>query len=399
MTGRERLRAILNRQPIDRLSWTTLVDNIIRCIMETAMRATTVVMTICGWLVASGVVPAEEKAISGADALESGVFNTLKYGAVGDDKTDNTEAFSACLKAVVAAGGGRMYLPDGVYRGRIEIPPVSKPLPSWITVEIVGESEPTPVFGTIGSFPLQSNGTIVKSLLQTGAAVISAGSSPSSLYGGFSAVHVVIKNLQVRTYDDPGIGGIDLHYALQCRLENVFINTGVYNVQASKPTHATSGLITPACNNGALTILRNVLVSGYHNGIVVNEHTDGDAIVVASNINGLNFALAHHASRFGRVGAYRNTHHVPVSGRHGFSIEQLNTEFPGPGQTDARNAWQTLVSDIHDPQNLGIADINYWCVKGNVGAVEDFTRHGGAGIRARRIGSAPQENNAAAKSK
>ena len=52
MTGRERLRAILNRQPIDRLSWTTLVDNIIRCVMETAMRATTVVMTICGWLVA-----------------------------------------------------------------------------------------------------------------------------------------------------------------------------------------------------------------------------------------------------------------------------------------------------------------------------------------------------------
>jgi hypothetical protein len=161
------------------------------------MKATTVVMTIFGWLVATGAVPAEEKAISGADALESGVFNTLKYGAVGDDKTDNTEAFSACLKAVVAAGGGRMYLPDGVYRGRIEIPPVSKPLPSWITVEIVGESEPTPVFGTIGSFPLQNNGTIVESLSQTGAAVISAGSSPNSLYGGFSAVNVVIRNLEV----------------------------------------------------------------------------------------------------------------------------------------------------------------------------------------------------------
>ena len=28
-------------------------------------------------------------------------------------------------------------------------------------------------------------------------------------------------------------------------------------------------------------------------------------------------------------------------------------------QTDARNAWQTLVSDVNDPQNLGTADINY----------------------------------------
>jgi len=101
---------------------------------------------------------------SSAATVKSRVFNVLSYGAVGDDKTDNTEAFSACLKAVVAAGGGRMVLPDGVYQGRITIPPVSKPLPSWITVEIVGESEPTPVFGTIGSFPLQNNGSIVKSL-------------------------------------------------------------------------------------------------------------------------------------------------------------------------------------------------------------------------------------------
>ena len=259
-------------------------------------------------------------------------------------------------------------------------------------MEIVGESEPTPVFGTIGSFPLQNNGTIVKSLSKSGPAVISASSSPDSLYGGFSGVNVVIKNLDVRTYDDPGIGGIDLQYAIQCKLENVFINTGVYNVQASKPTHGTSGLTTPACNNAALTILRNLVVTGYHTGILVNEHTDGDNIVVASNINGLEFVFAHHASRFGRVGTYRNTHHITVSGRHGFSIEQMNTEQPGPGQTDAQNAWQALVSDINDPKNLGIADINYWVVEGNVGAVEKFTRNGGASIQARRIGSAPAGN-------
>ncbi|MCX6930499.1 MAG: glycosyl hydrolase family 28-related protein, partial [Verrucomicrobia bacterium] len=206
---------------------------------------------------------------SSATSVKSRTLNVLNYGAVGDDKTDNTEAFSACLKAVIAAGGGKMYLPDGVYRGRITIPPVSKPLLSWITVEIVGESEPTPVFGTIGSFPLQNNGTIVKSLAKSGPAVISASSSSNSLYGGFSAVNVVIKNLDVRTYDDPGIGGIDLHFAMQCKIENVFVNTGVYNVQASKPTHDTRGLITPACNNAALTILRNVVVTGYHTGILV----------------------------------------------------------------------------------------------------------------------------------
>ena len=339
-----------------------------------------IIMTICGWLLAGGAV-----AVAGAG--EAHAFNVLNYGAVGDDQTDNTAAFSTCLKAVVDAGGGRMYLPDGVYRGRIIIPPVSRPMPSWITVEIVGESEPTPVFGTIGSFPLQNHGTIVKNLSKSGPAVISANSSPNSLYGEFSGVNVSIKNLDVRTYDNPDIGGIDLQYAVQCKLENVFVNTGVYNVQASKPTHGTRGLTTPACNNGALTILRNVVVTGYHTGILVNEHTDGDNIVVASNINGLEFVFAHHASRFGRVGTYRNTHHITVSGRHGFSIEQMNTEQPGPGQTDAQNVWQALVSDVNDPKNLGVADINYWVVEGGVGVVEKFTRNGGASIQARRIGS------------
>ena len=325
----------------------------------------------------------------GVVQARSSVFNVRDYGAMGDDKTDNTVAFTKCLNALIAAGGGKMFLPDGVYHGRIIIPPVSKPIPSWITVEIVGESEPVPVFGTIGSFPMQNNGVIVKCLDKTGAAVISASKSTNALYGGFSAVYVVIRNLEVRTYDNPGIGGIDLAYALQCRLENVFVNTGIYNVQASKPTHGTIGIITPACNNGALTILRNVVVTGYHTGILVNEHTDGDNINLASNVNGLEFVFAHHASRFGRVGSQRCTRNIVVSGKHGFSIEQLDIEIAGPGQTDSNNVWQATEYNIYDPKNLGTADINYWVVEGNVGAIEKFKRNGGAGIRARRIGSNP----------
>jgi hypothetical protein len=318
----------------------------------------------------------------------SAVFDARAYGAVGDDTTDNTAAFSRCLAAVVAAGGGRMTLPTGVFRGRIIVPPINRPAPSWVSIEIVGETEPTPVFGTIGDFPLQNHGTIVKCLADAGPGVISVPRAPSSLYGGFSAVFVVLRNLDVRTSDNPGIDGVDLRFAMQAKLENVFINTGVYNVQTSRPTHETKGLITPACNNAALTILRQVVVTGYHTGIVVNEHTDADNLVVGSNVRGLEFAQAHHASRLGRVGAYRNSCHVAVTGKHGFSIAQLNTEFPGKGQTDPRNAWQTLECDVDDPRDLATADINYWAVQGNLGAVPDFILRGGANIRARRIGSA-----------
>jgi hypothetical protein len=319
------------------------------------------------------------------DTGQSRVFNVLRYGAVGDDKTDNTEAFSACLKALVEAGGGRMVLPNGIYHGTIVIPPVSK---SWVSLEIAGECEPNFVFGTIGANSLPAEGTIVKGRPGSGRAVIRA-EPAAGTYQDFSSVSVILKNLDVRTSDDPDIDGIDLHYAQQCKLENVFVNTGVYNVQASKPTHGTCGIITPAINNAANTVLRDVAVTGYHSGIQVNEHTDGDTIVVASNINGLEFVKAHHASRFARVGAYRNTHHVTVSGKHGFSISQLNTEQPGAGQTDAGNVWQTLVSDVHDPGNLGVADINYWVVVGNDGARDTFVKTGGTLIRARRIGSDP----------
>lgn len=309
--------------------------------------------------------------------------NVLDYGAVADELTDNTSAFSSCLDAIIKAGGGCMHIPAGVYLGRIIIPGTK----DWITVEITGENEPTPVFGTIGSFPFPYNGTIIKCPGKSGAAVISAAQSPETLYMGFSGVYAVIRNLDVRTCNNPGISGIDLQHAVQCKLENVFVNTDIYNVQAFEPTHDTSGIITPANNNGALTILRNVVVTGYQTGILVNEHTDGDNLNLASNINGLQFAFGHHASRFGRVGSQRCTHNIAVTGKHGFRIEQLDIEIAGPRQTDKDNAWQATRFNINDPDSLGSGDINYWVVEGNVGAVEKFSRNGGKGIRVRRIGS------------
>jgi len=76
-----------------------------------------------------------------------------------------------------------------------------------------------------------------------------------------------------------------------------------------------------------------------------------------------------------------------VTGQHGFSIEQLDIEIAGKKQTNRTNEWQATKYDISDPQNLGVADINYWVVEGDVGSTEKFTVNGGATIRARRIGS------------
>jgi len=352
---------------------------------KASMWKTVAVITLGGLFLANTAAAADgaENKRAFAAALQSRTFNVRDYGAVGDDKTDNTEAFSACLTAVIEAGGGRVFIPDGIYRGRILIPGTK----AWITVEIVGESEPTPVWGTIGAFPFPRNGTIIKCVSESGPAVIAALNTPKNMYAGFSGVNVIVRNLDVRTYNNPGIGGVDLGHAAQGKVENVFINTDVYNVQASKPTHGTRGLVTPACNNGALTILRNVIVTGYHTGILVNEHTDGDNINLGSNLNGLELTFAHHASRFGRVCTQLCTRSISVTGKHGFCIDQLDIEIAGPGQTVENNKWQATDFNIHDPKNLGSGDINYWVVEGGVGAVEKFTRDGGEHIRAQRIGS------------
>ena len=62
-------------------------------------------------------------------------------------------------------------------------------------------------------------------------------------------------------------------------------------------------------------------------------------------------------------------------------------EIAGVKQTDDNNVWQATDFNLYDPKNLGTGDINYWVVEGDVGAVEKFTREGGATIQARRIGS------------
>lgn len=52
------------------------------------------------------------------------------------------------------------------------------------------------------------------------------------------------RKTSVPTCDNPQIGGTDLHYAAQCRLENVVVfSTGVYNVQAFQPMHGKAGLV------------------------------------------------------------------------------------------------------------------------------------------------------------
>lgn len=314
----------------------------------------------------------------------NGEFNILDYGAVGDGVFDNTAIFSKVLKDLIAYGGGRMRIPRGVFKGNIKIPLV--PSNRWTPIEISGDYPPSPIFGTIGTFPMPYSACTIISTSTTNDLL--SCEIPSSGYP-FSFISVYLKNLDIRTYQNPQVNAINLGGALQAKAENLQITTGVYSVDAVEPTYNTSGLITPAKDNGALTILDNVAISGYKNGIEVNEHTDGRGINITCCYNGLLFKTAPHSSHFGRICMQRNRNNVVVEGVHRFSIDQLNLEHANAatGQTNPTNEWQLTQSDIRDAGNLGVADINWAVVLGDVGIDNTFTKIGGTGIKTRAIGS------------
>src|SRR5690606_10759765 len=57
-------------------------------------------------------------ALNRITALENkdlGIYNVRDFGAVGDGVTDDSTAIQAALDAANAAGGGEVYIPDGVY--------------------------------------------------------------------------------------------------------------------------------------------------------------------------------------------------------------------------------------------------------------------------------------------
>ena len=63
-------------------------------------------------------------------------YDIRNYGAVGDNKTDDTAAVQAALNAAAAGGGGIVYVPAGIYKvGNLIFPPNGD---HWITIWMDG---------------------------------------------------------------------------------------------------------------------------------------------------------------------------------------------------------------------------------------------------------------------
>ena len=327
------------------------------------------------------------------NSLESEEGNTPNYidlmeiGCAGDGVTDDTSLIQSAINSIVSNGGGVVYGGRNVYKiTQLVIPDLRQIGGKVITLELRGETPPMTIFGTIGTYTDFSDnikGTMMlKSDLNNGEAIIK--------YAGtnFCSSLVVLRNLQIRCYENPNCSGIDFAKLGKIIMQNVMLDTGKYAVNSIEPTHESFGIILPVVDNSAMTLLDNVLVSGFNYGISMGENADIRSLSIMECKKGIYFPsnFGYHSADIGRANVYRCTYPVYVNGTSYFHIGNLNIEKAGDTQYTEDNQWQETINELYDPQSKGYGFIRWNTVKGMVGNVRQFSVNGGNNIVVKWIG-------------
>lgn len=316
-------------------------------------------------------------------------FNVLDYGALGNGVNDaptraaNTAAILAAVADCKLVGSGVIYFPF-TGGGHYFVDPIVIPgelfsnAAGWTSLEFMGETMPQKIFGTIGTmapdgFPDNRHVVIECPSTTPGGFVIKA--APAS--GGFenlSAIHLILTRLEIRTYDNPFIGGIDALKAQQFTIRDCAVTTGVYSVDAAYPSNITGGIITPQNGNAALTEISNTMISGYYTALVAYEHLNGDGVIIAAAVNGVYIPYAGHAVYFKHLDMMNCQNFINIDGLAVLHVEHLNMEFV------EGSVWQDRVATIYEPKNIATGHINWANTKAGTGRDDTIVVVGGRGI-------------------
>ncbi len=316
-----------------------------------------------------------------------GRYWVTAYGAIADDNTSDDAAFTACLAAIYAAGGGKMCVPDGVFNVTNVTFPAINPAggSGQMTIEVEGAFHPTGIFGTLGSASQPATGSIIKSSSTSGAVINVVSYNPGGGVGErFSGLRLVMRNITIRSYDNPNIKGVDAGYALYLKMEDCMVDNGMYTVDGIQVTHSNAiGIVTPERYNGAQTQLINVVVNGYYTGILVNEHTEGHGVSIWGCGNGMQFVTSDQSSYFSHLLIARTVGAIYVTGYHVFRIDAMQIE-------RAASGWQMSSAEVTDVSNLAVGSIEYQINTGAGSANGDIVKNGGVNLVSGKIGRLPE---------
>lgn len=211
---------------------------------------------------------------------------------------------------------------------------------------------------------LQPNaGIILESMRNDSAACILGSPWGNFVYGFFSYTHPHIEGLNFRIHSKNGntdvkplMGAIDFTHAAFLSADHVIIETESSISESVKPDTATFGIKTPQFNNGGQNDLRNVLVKSLHDGIVVNENTNGDNLMTAGCFTGILYPPSNHTSKIGRLLSTWNKYSIKSQGNASFVVDQLDIE----SWTNTLGAkWFVRNFDLDDSAAGTSGNINY----------------------------------------
>ena len=312
--------------------------------------------------------------------------------------TDDTTEIQAAIDAAIAAGGGTVLFPRGIYivngalqdtsrsNSQILLPRINTSGGAPITVALIGEVAPAPIPSVAAAVALPRGGSIIKGTLNTTGGTSPAligGHGPSGSAADFSNAHVVLKNLTIRMPVNAVLTAVDLSHMACAEVDAVVIDAGQYHVQdITEPTTSSSyGLVMPKQSNGAHSVIGSCDVIGMYWGYQFAEHTNGVNVNAWGCKRAFEFAgLTDHASVFQRLMAV-HCEQVLVAGggAHRLQIQQLDIEH-------ATSGWWVTDYDVNDASDRLVGDLRWHVVLAGSGSDSTFTVNGGANLDMRRLG-------------
>lgn len=261
-------------------------------------------------------------------------FNVKAYGAKGDGIADDTDAIQAAIDACCKAGGGTVFIPNGIYRlhkvqsrtdgtytktGHLFIP-VTSNLENRITLKIRGESAVqyttfyvdsrmgTGVTGNKGAtlysdyLPEDTS----KALDNPISVITSIGWTNGGIPQNVTIVKMESFNICTKCSDlgYPFVSGVDgsLMAQLDCRDMDIRTDGMVKNLKKSPTGHICFGMMVGASLDDPHQSLDYINISqGFNYGLISGLHLTARCIDIQTCINAFTFSKGGHFSEFSLV--------------------------------------------------------------------------------------------------
>lgn len=261
-------------------------------------------------------------------------FNVKEYGAKGDGIADDTDAIQAAIDACCKAGGGTVFIPNGIYRlhkvqsrtdgtytktGHLFIP-VTSNFENRITLKIRGESAVqyttfyvdsrmgTGVTGNKGA-TLYSDylpDDTSKALDNPISVITSIGWANGGIPQNVTIVKMESFNICTKCSDlgYPFVSGVDgsLMAQLDCRDMDIRTDGIVKNLKKSPTGHICFGMMVGANLDDPHQSLEYINISqGFNYGLISGLHLSARCIDIQTCINAFTFSKGGHFSEFSLV--------------------------------------------------------------------------------------------------